>query len=74
MKNLLAWLIALALGPLPLGCASAQTQRDACYDAMDKAYEVRAEMLCPGGGKAWDACPHRKQVLDELAASYRKCP
>jgi hypothetical protein len=58
---------------LGAACASQQAKRDACYDAMDAAFEVRAETLCPGDGAAWKACAHRAELMDELATAYRSC-
>lgn len=57
-----------------VGCASTQANRDACYAQAEDHAAREAERLCPGGGDAWDKCPDRVRILDELAANYRGCP
>lgn len=57
---------------LVTGCSASTAQREACY-AKDEAHAAeRVARECQG--IAWEDCPARPEILEELQTNHARCP
>lgn len=64
-------IILMLLAWSTVGCTPGRVDREACYARQEASAIERVDRECPG---AWEDCPARQRILEDLKREHAQCP